>query len=220
MTSTGIVKMAASKDIDLIAVCDHNSAQNAEAVIEAGKKHGVWVIPGLEVTSSEEVHILGLFEKIEDALSLQQFVYDNLEGVNDEDVFGPQVLVDGAGEYTEMIDKLLIGATSLPLQAVVSEIKNLDGLAVASHINREGFSIVGQLGFIPDDLPLDGLEVSPTADPGVFRSNYPQHAILCGSDAHSLDNIGKCFTLFDTQDVSFEEVRLAIRGEKGRRIVC
>ena len=220
MTSTGIVQMAISKGMDAIAICDHNSAGNAEAVMEAAVGHGLCVIPGLEVASAEEVHILGLFGNVEDALSMQDIVYDHLEGTNDEEAFGPQALVDGSGEYIATTDKLLIGATSLSLMEVVDQIKSLNGLAIASHIDREGFSIVGQLGFIPDDLALDGLEVSPRADLDTFMSQYPGYTVVCSSDAHHLDDIANGFTRFEIEDMTFEEIRMAFCEDKGRKVIC
>jgi PHP family Zn ribbon phosphoesterase len=219
MTSTGIVEMAIAKNMGAIAVCDHNSAENVEAVLKAAEGKGLCVVPGLEVTSTEEVHVLGLFGHVDDALLLQQEVYEHLDGENDPDAFGPQAVVDEYGDYTAINEKLLIGATTLSLQTVVDRIKALNGLAVASHIDREGFSIVGQLGFVPEGLPLDALEISPKGDRSETASHYPGYTIVCGSDAHFLEDIGKGFTDFLLEEATFDEIRMAIHGENGREVM-
>jgi hypothetical protein len=104
------------------------------------------------------VHILALFDELESALKLQDLIYDNLPGENDQEAFGMQVVVNEKGEVLRFNQKLLIGASTLTVEEVVQAIHSLNGLAIASHIDREGFSITGQLGFIR----LSPSSVSPT----------------------------------------------------------
>ena len=95
MTPLRIIEKAASLGLNIIAISDHNSAENAEVARKLGMEKGINAIPGMEVTSSEEVHVLGLFRHIEDALKMQNIVYENLQpGENDENVFGMQVVVN------------------------------------------------------------------------------------------------------------------------------
>src|SRR4030042_2811806 len=94
MSPNGILTSAMKKGMDIIGICDHNSSENSLAVINAAKKMPIRVIPGLEVTSQEEVHVLALFDKVEAALKLQEYVYENLPGENDEEAFGRQVIVN------------------------------------------------------------------------------------------------------------------------------
>ena len=161
MTPQKIVAEACRKGIEIIAVTDHNSVENARAVMKSARKCDLTVIPGIEVTTSEEVHIVGLFEEMAQAREMQSLVYENLqEGTNDEDLFGMQVVANDFDEVERMNSRLLIGATALPVHEVVKAIHGLNGLAVAAHIDRERFGIIGQLGFIPDDLELDAVEIS------------------------------------------------------------
>jgi len=221
MSPRGVVKEAAGKGIDLIAICDHNSSENVEAFIKASQGKGVTVLPGMEVTSKEEVHIVALFDSIEDATELQALVHENLEGENDEKVFGMQVVVNSDGEVLGFNKKLLIGATTLSIEKIVDAIHSFNGLAIAAHIDREGFGIIGQLGFIPPGLELDALEISPRLsfeEAGVRFGEYHEYPLLCSSDAHYLDDIGKGTTTFLLEEASLKEIRMALKGEGERKI--
>ena len=221
MSPQGIVKEAVNKGIDLIAICDHNSSENSGAVIQASEGKELTVLPGIEVTSKEEVHICALFEYVNDALKMQSLIYDNLEGENDEQAFGMQVVANAEDEVLGFNKKLLIGATSLSVEMVVDSIHSFNGLAIAAHIDREGFGIIGQLGFIPPDLRLDALEISPRMKMEEARmrfSEYQRFPFLCSSDAHYLDDVGKCTTTFLLEEATFEEIRMALKGEGDRKI--
>ena len=160
MHPAALVDAAVRAGLDIVAVCDHNSAENAGAVQRAGISAGLAVIPGMEITSAEEVHILGLLPDLEAAMALQSKIYRSLPGRNDENTFGMQVIANEFAEVLGFNDHLLSGATTLSLEDVVDAIHDVDGLAVASHVDREGFGIIGQLGFIPPGLALDAIEVS------------------------------------------------------------
>ena len=160
MSPKGILTAAKKKGIDILGICDHNSSENSLAIMKAAKKMHIHILPGMEVTSEEEVHVLALFDNIGNALKLQEHVYQNLPGKNDEKTFGMQVIVNEKEEVLGFSDKLLIGATTIPLDNVLRLIHTFEGLAIAAHINREAFSIISQLGFVPDNLELDALEIS------------------------------------------------------------
>src|SRR4030042_414034 len=130
MSPQGILTAAKMKGIDIIGICDHNSSENSLAVMKAAKKMHIKVIPGLEVTSQEEVHVLALFENVETALRLQEHVYENLPGENDEEAFGRQVIVNEKEEEEGLSDKMLNRATTIPLEKVVRLIHSLGGLSI------------------------------------------------------------------------------------------
>lgn len=223
MTPRKIVKEARKKKLDLIAITDHNSAENVGAVMAAARHTGLAVIPGIEVTTSEEVHIVGLFEHIAEALAMQTLVYDRLQtGENDDDLFGMQVVANEFDEVEGMNRRLLIGATRLDVGQVVDAIHNLNGLAVAAHIDREAFSVVGQLGFVPEDLDLDAVEISRrmTLKQGrVVFSHLERFPFITSSDAHDLEDIGTSPTAFQIAGSELAELRRALRGTGGRGIV-
>jgi len=220
MSPKGILTTAKKKEIDIIGICDHNSSENSLAVMKAAKRMNISVIPGLEVTSQEEVHVLALFDEIKNALKLQEHVYKNLPGENDEKAFGMQVIVNEKEEVLGFNNKLLIGATTIPLEEIIRIIHSFEGIAIASHIDRGSFSIISQLGFIPDNLELDALEISPAISfeeaRKRFKNNYP---IICSSDAHFPDDIGKSFTSFLLKEGTVAEIKKALKNEDGRKLI-
>ncbi len=220
MSPMRILTAAKKKEIDVIGICDHNSSENSLAVMNAAKKMNINVFPGMEVTSQEEVHVLALFDEIENALKLQEYIYENLPGENDEDAFGMQVIVNEKEEVLGLNNKLLIGATTIPLEKIIRTVHSLNGIAIASHIDRESFSIISQLGFIPDNLELDALEISPAITREEAKKRYSDnYPIACSSDAHYPDDIGKAFTSFLLKDSTLTEIKKALKNEDGRKLI-
>lgn len=222
MTPKAIVRTACEKGLDAIAICDHNSARNTAATGRAAANRGLTVIPGMEITSSEEVHILGLFPSDEDAEAAQDEVYARLYGENDEDVFGCQIVVDEEDQVEDMDQRLLISATTLSAEKVVDLIHRFSGLAIASHVDRQGFGIFSQLGFIPDTLKFDALEISKRTDFDAVRKRFSQcrdFALITSSDAHFLSDVGTAETRMLMAEPSFQELRKALAGMEGRRIL-
>jgi PHP family Zn ribbon phosphoesterase len=219
-----IVRKAARQGLDVIGICDHNSSENVPAVVDAARDTNAQlkVLPGMEVTSKEEVHILALFDSLDRAWRLQEIVYERLPGENDVEAFGPQVVVNADHDVLGFNKRLLAGATEMSVEQVVDSIHNLDGLAVASHVDREAFGIIAQLGFIPAELPLDALEVSRHLSLAEVRCRFPQYShytFVRFSDAHNLEDIGTTSTSFLLNVATAGEIRKALRGEDGRRVV-
>ncbi len=220
MSPMRILTAAKNKEIDIVGICDHNSSENSLAVMNAAKKMNINVLPGMEVTSQEEVHVLALFDEIENALKLQEYVYENLPGENDEETFGMQIIVNEKEEVLGSNNKLLIGATTIPLEEIIKNIHSFNGIAIASHIERKSFSIIAQLGFIPDNLELDALEISPSITPEEAKKMYSDdYPITYSSDAHYPDDIGKAFTSFLLKDATLAEVKKALKNEDGRKLI-
>jgi len=222
MTPRAIVRASIEKGLDMIAICDHNSSRNAAATIRAAEGSSVKVIPGLEITSSEEVHVIGLFPSVNEAQLAQDEVYSRLAGFNDEQAIGYQVVVDEFDMVEDMEQALLIGATTLNIYKVVDLIHGLGGLAVASHVDRTGFGIFSQLGFIPDDLRFDALEISKHSNSDSAKKKFGQPSncpLVTSSDAHYVSDIGTVYTEAKMSKPSFEELRSALHEIDGRKIV-
>jgi len=222
MSPRRIVEQAKLRGLDIIGICDHNSAENVACAKKVGEKEGFPVIGGIEVTSQEEVHILAFFDEDEDLFELANLIYENLPGINEERVFGKQIVVNEDDEVLSFNKRLLIGATVLPLQQIVERIHSSGGLAIASHIDRESFSIIGQLGFIPDGLSLDGLEVSARTSLEKARLEFGEvldFPLVTFSDAHTLEDVGKSFTGFLIEEANVKEIRKALFGEDGRKVM-
>jgi hypothetical protein len=224
MTPLKIVREALGKGLALIAVTDHNSAENAAAVMTAAERGGgPLVIPGMEITTSEEIHILGLFETLDGALSMQELVYAHLQpGENDEALFGIQVVASADDEVEGINTRLLIGATTLGLGTVVEAIHSRGGAAIAAHIDRASYSILGQLGFIPQDLRLDALEVSRKVPLREAVHRYGRHGhapFLTASDAHDLESLGIVRTYVKIGPPGWQELMMAFKAVGGREVL-
>ncbi len=215
MQATAIVREAKKSGLDMIGISDHNSAENVAAVVKAGAREGLPVIAGMEITTAEEVHILGLFNTEQDLMSMQDVIYKNLPVGDYGQAYGPQTVIDEWDNVVGANSRLLLGATALTVEKVVDAIHDRSGVAIASHIDRERFGLIGQLGFIPEGLELDALEVSSLSSIEQ-EFDYP---IVTFSDAHYLDDIGNSSTCFIIEDASVDEIRKALRNEMGRRIV-
>lgn len=222
MYPRALAERAAAQRLDLIAICDHNASENTQFVIRAAARYGIRVLPGMEIASAEEVHITALFETVENLYKIQDLVYKSLPGRNREEIFGCQAIVNELDEVEGFNDRLLIGATTRPLEDWVRDIHGLGGLAIASHVDRESFSIIGQLGFIPPDLRLDALEVSARTGIARARAEFPElyrMPFITSSDAHFIDDIGKAFTTIRMLDASLSELKMAFSGLEGRMVL-
>jgi predicted metal-dependent phosphoesterase TrpH len=223
MTPGNIIREACKRKLAIIAITDHNSAENTPAVIAAARETALYVIPGMEVTTQEEAHIVGLFQRVEDALSMQELVYQNLQpGENDENTFGIQVMANELDEVEGINKRLLIGATALSVEEVVDGIHERQGLAVAAHVDKPSFSLISQLGLIPEGLNLDALEISKQITLRQAQAQFgadPGFPFIAASDAHRLEEIGDSLTRFQMASPDMDELRLALAGRKGRKVL-
>lgn len=215
MSPLKIVAQAKSVGLDLIAVTDHNSAENVRAVIKAGAAVGLKVLPGLEVTTSEEIHIVCLFDRPKGADMLQEFVYDRLPpGENDTDYFGFQVVCDEHDEIVSLNPRLLSQSTRVTMAELIEVVRGMGGVAIAAHIDRPSFSIISQLGFVPEGLDLLACELSPHGHAAKMRQLFPKLAcpLIHSSDAHFIEDIGRTSTILEVEDFSLGAISRAIQG--------
>ncbi|MDL2224764.1 hypothetical protein LJC20_00930 [Eubacteriales bacterium OttesenSCG-928-M02] len=188
MTPNNIVGMAAIKELEMIAVADHNTALNLPAVATVCERFGMVHIPALEVQTVEDVHVLCYLPTVDAALDLGALVYDNLPPLpNNADIFGPQVIRDEADAETGQLEKLLLQGTALDLGELDEAVRKRDGVCVPAHINREANSILYVLGFMPALPQYTAVEIGRMARvPDMDLSPYH---ILYSSDAHYLEDI-------------------------------
>ena len=189
MTPNNIVKMALLKGLELIAVTDHNTARQLGAVAGVCEALGLGLVPGMEITTREEVHLLAYFLTVEQALAFSDFLYPHLPPIpNRPDFFGPQWVMDGEDRVVAEEERLLISALDLSVDQLTGEILGRGGLAVPAHVNRGGNGLLNALGFIPPGAPFSALEVTRALpcppDPSLKR--YPH---LHSSDAHRLEDM-------------------------------
>jgi hypothetical protein len=172
----------------------------------------------MEVTSSEELHLLAFFENEDGLQAFGELIAAHLSGVNEPSLFGDQIVVDERGEPLELEEKLLAGAADLGAAELAEAAHRLHGLVIAAHIDREAFSVISQLGFIPQELGLDAVELSVHAGAeGPYRRHgYP---IVRSSDAHFLEEVGRASSLFRLAEPTVSELGKALHGVEGRRVL-
>jgi hypothetical protein len=221
ITPGEIVKIAKEKNIKILALTDHNSAENAEVFEYYCEKNNILFIPAMEVETKEEIHILSYFPDLKTLKKWQDIVYENLpQKENDEDFFGPQIKCDFTDEYEEKITQMLAGAVNLGLEDTIKKIIELGGIAVPSHLDRKN-SIISQLGFIPPDLDFKTVEISKNISLENALEKYPQLSnfqIIKNSDSHYLKDI-KAYHYLYLKDLNFVEFKKALKMVDGRKVI-
>lgn len=216
-----IVRRALELALGIIAITDHNSAENVAAVIEAAKGFDLAVLPGMEVQTREEVHLLCLFDSVQQALDWQEFVYAHLPALkNNESLFGPQFVVDASGELIGCNDRLLLTSTSLSVEQVAQEIEQRGGLCIAAHVDRPAFSLLANLGFVPENVPFSAMEITRYTPWQVLQEQHPslsRFSFIRSGDAHQLSEMCDN-TIFTLHEPTLAEIAMALRRQDGRRV--
>ena len=193
MTPANLVGMAAVKGLEVIALTDHNSCRNCPAAMYHGKKYGVTVIPGMELTTAEEVHVICLFADLDAALAFDSYVYARLMPVpNREDIFGKQQIMNQNDEVAETAEYLLINAVSISFDDVFPLVESFGGIAYPAHVDKSSTSVISNLGFIPPDSTFTCAEFHDFKNLHRLRKEHPYLetcSVICCSDAHYLQDI-------------------------------
>ena len=190
MTPNNIVNMSIIKGLDIIAVTDHNSCGNVRAVMKAaGDK--LLVIPGMEVETSEEIHVVCYFKNIEDAEKMWEIVKSHMNNIkNREEIYGEQLYMNEFDEVTAKEELLLVSATTMSIYEVIKYAKDCGGIAVPAHIDRSSYSVLANLGAVPEDLNIKALEITKK-NRAKLESEYKNYRIISNSDAHYLEDISE-----------------------------
>jgi len=212
MTPNNIVGMAFIKQLDVIAVCDHNSAENLPAIAEAAAMMNVLLLPGMELTTREEAHMLCYFRRVEECLAFSRRIRGYLPPVpNNERFFGRQQIMNAQDEETGVEERLLISALDLSFEECERMIHEAGGLCVPAHINRGSNGVLNALGFLPQGVRYDALEISRAVPwPEIDTNGY---TVLHSSDAHYLENILEPEFTLDAYERSVDAIFDAIRGK-------
>jgi len=214
-----IVEEALAKEIQLIAITDHNASYNIAAVQKASEKTGLTVLPGMEIQTKEEVHVLCLFDSLDQISEFQKIVNNNLPNLkNKEDYFGYQLIVDELGNLIRMEDQLLLTSTFLSIDEIWRIVEKLNGLIIPAHVNRKVNGLIEILGFVPNEVSIKALEISRHITPGKAKETFPQikrYPIIQNGDVHRLNEfLGS--TYFFIENPTISEIKLALSGTDGR----
>lgn len=200
MTPNNIVNMSYIKKLNIISVTDHNTAENLPAILDLCEKLNIKAIPGIEVATKEEVHVLCYFKELDSALEFGKVIYDSLPNIkNIPSIFGSQNIYNSNDEIIGILDKLLINASGFSLNEIFAMSANYHGIAVPAHINKKSNSILGVLGFIPSDLKLNFVEVN--SNEFINNKLIKDLNILKNSDAHKLADISEPDNFFELNNI-------------------
>lgn len=223
MVPVNILNMARLMGIEILGICDHNSAKNLGAFEGAREDYGILVLPGIEVQSIEEVHILCYFPDLTTCIAFQDIVYRHLpEAVNRPEIFGNQWIVDKPGNVVDVEKQLLITSVDMSVESIQEQVRKLGGLYIPAHIDKRTFSLYGQLGFMPEGLKPDALEYSRNTDEKTVRQKFKigdEYTLITSSDAHRLSEMVFPRTYFYMNSPSFNEVRKTLGGFEGRKVI-
>lgn len=208
MTPNNIAGMAHLAGLDVIALTDHNSADNAAALEKCAGRYGIAVIGGIEVNTAEDIHLLCYFDNVKNAEIFGRIIEENLPPVkNRREIFGSQQIMDENDVVTAEKENLLINACALTLEQAVNLCHEYHGKAVYAHIDRDSYSVLSVLGALPQEIEIDGVEIYDLSrrraliESGVIKPDMP---FMSNSDAHYLEYIGDkrqevtpCHPLYD-----------------------
>lgn len=216
-----IVQQALERGIELISITDHNASANVAAVQKAAEDTGLVVLPGMEVQSREDVHLLTIFETL-DALEAWQIQVDkalpNLP--NNPDYFGEQYVVDETGEFLGSEERLLITATQFSIDEIFERVPALGGVVIPAHVERQTYGLLPTLGLISENWRVPALEVSRRTTPEKATAMFPalrQYPLIQSGDVHRLHEfIGT--TVFSMGSPTLIEMRLAFNHIDDRQV--
>ncbi len=216
MTPNNIVGMATLLGLQIIALTDHNSCKNCPAVAELGEANGICVIPGMELTTAEEIHAVCLFPNLEAALTFDEYVENHRVKIkNRADIYGEQAILNSQDEKIGEVDYLLIPATQISVSSAASLVRSFGGICFPAHIDRSSYSLLSVLGEIPPECGFTTAEISPCGNAVELKKQHPileRMNIVTSSDAHYLENMREKEFCLPLDAVSAESV-LSYLGE-------
>lgn len=205
MTPNNIVNMAMIKGLDAIAITDHNTAKNVPACLKCAENTGITLIPGMEIETAEEVHLVALFDNLPALMELDRIIEKNMPEIkNRVDIFGEQNILDENDEITGTIENLLVTACELDVESATKVVRSLGGVVIPAHIDKDSYSIVSNLGFVPEYLNYSTIEVK---DPNKINelslnNKMDKFLIIHNSDAHFLWDMHEKEYFIDVDEIS------------------
>ena len=192
-----ILEQAVQKGLNLISITDHNTVQHSILARKLSEDMPIRVIPGVELTSREEVHLLAYFPDIEALLKIEKEIDNYLpKRKNNSQVFGYQLYYDLKGEIVGVDDVLRQVALDIGLDNLIDFIHSIEGIAVPAHIDKNRFSLLSQLGFLDREANFDAVEISKfkwRKEKFQLGNTWSDFPVIAGSDSHGVEDIGLFF---------------------------
>ena len=214
-TPNNIAGMAHLSGIRIVALTDHNTAKNCPAFFKAAERYGIIPIAGMELTTSEDIHMVCLFEELEDALRFDSFLQEKRVLIkNRADIFGEQLILDEFDAVTGEEEHLLPNATMISLEEAPELVKGFGGVCYPAHIDRDANGIVAILGTVPPTPGFSCVEMRDAEKITEYKEKYnlSDKLIIVSSDSHYLTDIDETNNFFelDTPSDSHKDVRRAL----------
>ncbi len=216
-----IVQGALERQIDLIAITDHNASANVEAVQSAAAGTRLTVLPGMEVQSREDVHLLTLFENL-DAIAIWQGQVDQSlpDLPNRPEYFGEQFVVDKTGEFIRSEPRLLLTSTQFSVDEIFDRVNALGGIVIPAHVERASYGLLPILGLISENWNVPAFEISRHSTPERASMTFPAlrgYPLIQSGDVHRLDEfLGT--TILTLASPTLEDIRMAFKHVSGRSV--
>lgn len=210
MTPNNIVNMAKLLGLDVIALTDHNSSLNCKAAMEVGDEIGLTVIPGMELTTSEDIHAVCLFPTLETAVSWSKYVRDNrIKIKNRPEIYGRQVIMNSADEEIGEVEELLLPAGNISIMNAFEKVRDFGGICYPAHIDRDSLSILSVLGEIDESCGFTAAELADKSRETELKRLHPilnDLKIITSSDAHYLENMREAENYLELEELSAQSV--------------
>lgn len=188
-TPNNLAGMAAVCELDIVALTDHNTTRNCPAFFEAAEKYGIIPIAGMELTTSEDIHIVCLFKSLDNAMRFGEYVESRLMPIkNRPDIFGEQIIMDGNDNIIGRVDNLLSVATDISVEALPDLVRDYGGICYPAHIDRDSNGIIAVLGALPETPRFNTVEFNCEENIRRYTEKYSLSDKRCvmNSDAHFL----------------------------------
>ena len=203
LSPAALVRLAREKNLDCVALTDHNSCRNSAVMARLCAAAGLSCLHGMEACTVEEIHGLCLFDSLDAALALSDYIHARLPDIYCvREKMGDQVVVNERDEVVDWEDRYLGSGAAVTLTDLCDWVAGAGGLFIPAHIDRPSYSLLSQLGRVPT-LPYAAVEISPryntAADPLNVVGRYP---LIGNSDAHMPDQVGRRVTVYSDRTLS------------------
>lgn len=204
MTPSNIAGMATIAGIQIMALTDHNTTKNCPAFFKAAKQQGIIPIAGMELTTAEDIHVVCLFEKLEQALEFGDEVHKHRMLIKNRiDIFGEQLIMDEEDNVIGTDEYLLSNATDISYDDVPELVKRFEGICYPAHIDRQTNGVIYTLGTLPETPRFNSVEFHDAEKIAEYKEKYPainEKHLIISSDAHFLWDIRDANAYFELDD--------------------
>ncbi|MEF2095144.1 PHP domain-containing protein [Bacillus sp. CFBP9009] len=236
VTAEEWVQACLDKELEVVAVTDHNSGNNIDKIIEAAEDTALTVFPGVEITcDTSKVHLLILFDKDKRSRDINEFLH--YCGIQDHKFAEQDATTDETETLFTVADKanrrgaLVIPAhideysgiseTSYQTMQTFLDKSYINGVQVVNEelYKQENYSTQERIEALTERYPSINEELIKKWSNAVKLSQRKNKAILTFSDnpsgpketTHGLWGIGKRYTWIKMEEeVSLESLRHAL----------